>query len=223
MTPLIQEFVAMNPNDAISHHWFDMTAAYKSEQLLDHVILAKPLPYPKTALVCAYEDKKALLLISRTGQLTGVVGFQIDGKRHHDIPAFMYLTDDNGVSVRHHDGSPFDYRTSHATGAIAFIAAFLQSLETSPATGYQPIRRANWEKKIRQGKVPTYDWTTVTIEPTKPKSDPQGGTHSSPRWHERRGHWRTYKSGKKGWVKNCEVGDKALGAVFKDYKFQENV
>lgn len=223
MTPLIQEFVAMNPTDAVSHHWFDMTAAYKNEQLLDHVILAHPLPYPKTALVCAYEDKKALLLISRTGQLTGVVGLQIDGKHHHEIPAFMYLVDDKGVSVRHHDGTPFDYRTSHATGAIAFIAAFLQSLEVSPVTGYQPVRRANWEKKIRQGKVPSYDWTTVTIEPTKPKSNPQGGTHSSPRWHERRGHWRTYKSGKKGWVKNCEVGDKALGAVFKDYKFQENV
>jgi hypothetical protein len=31
------------------------------------------------------------------------------------------------------------------------------------------------------------------------------------------------KSGKKVWVKNCEVGSKALGAVFKDYKIKEIV
>ena len=60
-----------------------------------------------------------------------------------------------------------------------------------------------------------------SIEPSKPKNDPQGGTHASPRWHERRGHWRTMKSGKKVWVKNCEVGDKTLGAVFHDYKIKE--
>ena len=47
-----------------------------------------------------------------------------------------------------------DYRTSPATGVLAFVAAFLESLETTPATGYLPVKRANWEKKIRQGKVP---------------------------------------------------------------------
>ena len=63
---------------------------------------------------------------------------------------------------------------------------------------------------------------TVVIEPTKPKGDAQGGTHASPRWHERRGHWRTMKkTGKKVWVKNCEVGDKTIGAVFHDYKLKE--
>ena len=41
----------------------------------------------------------------------------------------------------------------------------------------------------------------------------QGGTHASPRQHERRGHWRTYRSGKRVWVKNCVVGDPSLGHV----------
>jgi hypothetical protein len=83
-----------------------------------------------------------------------------------------------------------------------------------------PIKRANWEKKIRQSKVPTYDWTTVVIEPRRPRPEDQGGTHASPRWHERRGHWRTLKSGKQVWVKNCAVGDKAKGAVFHDYQIK---
>lgn len=222
MTPLIQEFVAANPEDAINHHWFDMTAAYRHEQAISGEVLSRPLPYPKTALVCAYEGKKALIFVSRSGELTGVAGVQFDGKRYHDIAGFMYLVDDEGIKVRHRDGTPFDYRTSHATGVLAFIAAFLESLEISPATGHLPVRRANHEKKIRQGKVPIYDWKTVVIEPTKPKGEDQGGTHASPRWHERRGHWRTMKkTGKKVWVKNCEVGDKTLGAVFHDYKLKE--
>lgn len=219
MTPLIQEFVSLNPEDSIKHHWFDMTDAYKRVQELSPEILSRPLPYPNTALVCAYEDKKALIFVSRSGELTGVIGFQTKKNGYEDFPAFMYIVKDGDVKVRHKDGSAFDYRTSPATGVLAFIAAFLESLDTSPATGYQPVKRANWEKKIRQGKVPTYDWKTIVIEPSKPKNDPQGGTHASPRWHERRGHWRTMKkTGNRVWVKNCEVGDKTRGAVFHDYK-----
>lgn len=217
MTPLIQELVAINPEQAINHHWFDMSAVYKREQAISGEVLSRPLPFPQTALVCAYEDKKALLFISRSGSLTGINGLQWDKKKVHDIPSFYFLVDDEGIKVRHKDGSPFDYRTSYATGVLAFVAAFLESLETTAAIGHLPLKRANWEKKIRQGKVPTYDWTTITIEPVKPRGPDLGGTHASPRWHERRGHWRTMKSGKKCWVKNCEVGDKAKGAVFHDY------
>jgi hypothetical protein len=224
MNPLIQEMVAMNPERAVDHHWFDMSAAYRREQAVSGDILSRPLPYPQTALVCAYEDKKALLFVSRVGEITGVAGLQWSKKSVYDIPGFIYVVDDEGVKVRHKDGTPFDYRTSYATGVLAFIAAFAESLEFSPATGYLPVRRANWEKKARQGKVPTYDWKTVVIEPAKPKGESQGGTHASPRWHERRGHWRTIKkTGKKVWVKNCAVGDKALGAVFHDYQIKENV
>lgn len=217
MTPLIQEMVAMAPERAVDQHWFDMSAAYRREQAISGEVLSRPMPFPKTALVCAYENKKALLFIIRSGALTAVTGVQWDEKVY-DIPAFYYLVDEEGIKVKHNDGSPFDYRTSYATGVLAFVAAFLESLDTTPAVGYLPVKRANWEKKIRQGKTPTYDWTTITIEPAKPRGPDLGGTHASPRWHERRGHWRTMKSGKKIWVKNCEVGDKSKGAVFHDYK-----
>ena len=221
MSPLIQEFVAINPADAVKHHWFDMSAAYRKEQVISAEILSRPPPYPQTALVCSYEGKKALIFVARFGNITGVAGVQVENRKVRDIAPFFFLVDEEGIKVRHKDGTPFDYRTSHATGVLAFLAAFLQSLETTPATGHLPIKRATWEKKVRQGKVPVYDWKTVVIEPTKPKGNDQGGTHASPRWHERRGHWRTMKSGKKIWVKNCEVGNKALGAVFKDYIIKE--
>lgn len=223
MTPLIQEMVAINPEKAIDHHWFDMSAAYKREQSITAEVLSRPLPFPNVALVCGYEDKRVILFVNRSGPLTGVAGLQWDNKRVHDVPSFFFLVNEEGIKVRHKDGTPFDYRTSPATGVLAFVAAFLESLETVPATGYLPLKRANWEKKIRQGKVPTYDWTTITIEPARPRGPNQGGTHASPRWHERRGHWRTIKkTGQRVWVKNCEVGDKARGAVFHDYKLKES-
>jgi len=43
-----------------------------------------------------------------------------------------------------------------------------------------------------------------------------GGTHASPRWHQRRGHWRRVAE-RRVWVKPCEVGDPARGGIVKDY------
>ena len=218
MSPLISEMVAINPAGAVDWHWFDMSAAYKSEQHISAEILSKKLPFEKVALVCAYEDKKALIFVFPIVNMTGVMGFQFEKNKVMDLKPFSFFTDDEGVKVKHKDGTPFDYRTSQAANVLAFIAAFIDSLEFDTVTAHQPIKPKNWEKKIRQNKVPTYDWTTIVIEPSKSRSEHQGGTHASPRWHERRGHWRTIKkTGKKVWIKHCEVGNKALGAVFHDY------
>ena len=78
MSPLIQEMVGLEPEEALNYQWFDMTPVYKPEQVIDGDILEKPLPFPFTALVCAYEDKKVLLLANRVGQVTAVVGWQLD-------------------------------------------------------------------------------------------------------------------------------------------------
>ena len=37
-----------------------------------------------------------------------------------------------------------------------------------------------------------------------------------------RGHWRTYPSGKRGWVKDYWRGGASKGTVFKDYQLKEN-
>lgn len=66
-----------------------------------------------------------------------------------------------------------------------------------------------------------YEIHRVTIDPSTATntSEPKGGTHASPRWHTRRGYWRTMKkSGKVVWVQACEVGKKSDGMVYKDYE-----
>lgn len=65
-------------------------------------------------------------------------------------------------------------------------------------------------------------WTyrIASLDPLKLRrlSESQGGTHASPRWHIRRGHWRTLSSGQRIFVRECEVGDQARGGVVKDYR-----
>lgn len=88
---------------------------------------------------------------------------------------------------------------------------------------YRPVVRDTFtnRRKIEQGKTPTYDWTTVYVEPVKPRSEDKGGTHASPRLHDRRGHLRRLRSGKNVWVKACKVGDPSKGIVFHDYAIKE--
>ncbi len=77
-----------------------------------------------------------------------------------------------------------------------------------PGTSLQVAskNKALWEyHEVKLSDVPGYI------------SQPKGGTHASPRWHMRRGHWRKYKTGKRVWIDNMEVGDKALGVVAHDY------
>jgi hypothetical protein len=87
---------------------------------------------------------------------------------------------------------------------------------------YKPIMRDTFtnRRKVAQKKMPLYDWTTVVIEPTKNKSESKGGTHASPRLHDRRGHLRRLRSGKNVWVKPCKVGDASKGTIFHDYTFK---
>jgi hypothetical protein len=90
--------------------------------------------------------------------------------------------------------------------------------------GYKATPKRTFLNQKRQAKgksALTFDWHTIVIEPPKAKNDPQGGTHASPRRHQVRGHWRTYKSGAKGWVKECWKGDASKGSVFKDYQLKE--
>lgn len=218
MTPLIQEMVSIEPDVAADFHWFDATNLSKEQVSVDVEVMSIPMPFPKTAIVRLQDDGvKVLILVFQQNGLTYVTSYLMNKHRYVKIKPFHYIVKDGQVLVAHEDGSKFEHETSDATGIIATIAAFTLELQKESQPAYLPSKRANHEKKIRQGKVPQYDWRTITVEPPKPRGEDQGGTHASPRWHERRGHWRTMPSGKKVWVKNCEVGDKAKGAVFKDY------
>ena len=216
MTPLIAQMAGLVPEEAIKYHWFEMPDPGKPVQV-DAEVMSRRLPFQKVAVACQLKGGRLVLLLVQTEQITGCVPMLLTPRGMSSGKAFGYVVQDGEVRVWHHDRSPFDPKTSGAAGYAPLIAAFLLSLDTGPVAAYQPAMRPNHAKRVRQGRPPQYDWETIIIEPPQPKADPQGGTHASPRWHERRGHWRTTRSGKRCWVRNCEVGDKAKGAVFHDY------
>jgi hypothetical protein len=72
-------------------------------------------------------------------------------------------------------------------------------------------------KRVKKGKLPFFSYHTLHISGEYDKSEPNGGTHASPRLHLRRGHIRKLANGSKVWVRQCLVGDKTKGIVGKDY------
>ena len=82
---------------------------------------------------------------------------------------------------------------------------------------------ANKQKRDRSlstAKLPASAdaYMTVVLDPTKrTKGKSKGGSHASPRAHERRGFWRTSKNGVKHWVAPTIVNPSAGAMVIKDY------
>ncbi|MBP7003528.1 hypothetical protein [Amaricoccus sp.] len=73
--------------------------------------------------------------------------------------------------------------------------------------------------KLAGAGIRGWTWHQVEIAPERlvRTTTPQGGTHASPRWHVRRGHWRQLGDGRRVFVRTCEVGDLERGGVIKDY------
>lgn len=98
--------------------------------------------------------------------------------------------------------------------AIALLVNYTPTIHHSA-----PIS-SSFRKKVKPCDVERY--IVYTLDKTKPKqykSVHKGGTHASPVEHERIGHWRTYKSGKKVFVAAVTVNKGKGGRVEKDYQF----
>ena len=75
--------------------------------------------------------------------------------------------------------------------------------------------------RAKRGKMPLFSYHVLDIKPDSSEpSKTTGCTHASPRFHLRRGHIRRFSDGTYTWVQACGVGDKKLGMVHKDYRFQ---
>lgn len=80
------------------------------------------------------------------------------------------------------------------------------------------------ERRIKDGKKPVYEEQTIKIKPSiyyKPTGQPRN--YTPPCAHQRRGHFRTYPSGKRGWVKDCKVSQGSERSVKSNYIFEYDV
>lgn len=223
MTPLIREMVKMVSVanlDPTQMQWFDVTGAIKEYIGADpKQYLLHPAPYKNMMLCGKTAQGDFMLSVLAEPTATIVTGWIMKPTGYKSLGSFL-VAEHNGEPKTGAVDKPIDPKDQSMMCGI--LAMFYASLDMK-IEAYVPTAKDTFtnRRKIKEGKLPTYDWHTVTIEPPKHQSESRGGTHASPRRHQARGHWRTYKSGKRGWVKECWRGDASKGAVFKDYEFKE--
>ena len=223
MTPLVREMVKMLTDvnlDPTQMQWFDVTAAIKTHIGADPKrYLLHPAPYKNMMLVGNTKQGDFMLSLLVEPDATVVTGWIMKPQGYKNLGSFLFSEHNGEPKVGPLD-KPLDPQDQRMM--VGLIAMFYASLDNK-IESYVPTIKNTFtnRRKIKEGKMPTYDWHTVVIEPPKPKQEHQGGTHASPRRHQSRGHWRTYKSGKRGWVNECWKGDASKGTVFKDYAMKE--
>jgi len=216
MTPLITELVKYAPEPE-SAMWFDLGQMARMDAVRVSSDVLFNLPFKRTAVAAMDKDgiKFSLWLIEGDQSLT-IAGFTlIDGGVRYINPVAVLIKDEQ---LRHYMKGQ-EVSEDEVKSVVRMTIACLLKIQSIDKV-YQPSVQQTLinAKRKRKGKQPLISWHTVTIEPPTEKRDHQGGTHASPRLHDRRGHWRSYKSGKRVFVKACKVGSATNGMVFKDYE-----
>lgn len=219
MTPILQKAVRLAPEPETAL-WFDVGRMDPIDAKRLPVDVLMNLPFKRTGF--AGVDSKgrefSLWLMAQENSVT-VAGCAMDGQPQYFEP-FAYIRTDDGL--RYYNAGR-EVSKEAILPAFRMVFAVLDKLSTG-GLGYQPKPQDTFINRKRKAKgkpAISFDWNTVEIGPKHIKNPHQGGTHASPRLHDRRGHWRSYKNGKRAWVKPCKVGDASRGAVFKDYKVAE--
>lgn len=238
MTPLITKAVTFFPDIAADYRWFDV-GDVDNGLLTEHDEnmhwIRQPLPFPKCAiagidmdgqtyaLLVSQED--GMLLIKGANTIAAFNNLRVQKDAAFRINPLEEFVDD-GITIHFVDKRVYGHEPSlkhaqsNAVISIVMIATFLRNLDNQKiSTVYTPIPSKNHEKRLRQKKLPMFDWHTVVIEPRKQKNESLGGTHASPRLHEVRGHW-VVRGNKRFWRKPHKRGDASKGVVFHDYKLK---
>lgn len=219
MTPLIKRAVKLAPEPETAM-WFDVGQLERASDQQVPIDTLLQLPFARVGIAGLDQEKKPFSIWLTQGDASVVVaGCTLDPPNLFFKP-FVYLNTDEGLKYYQKDK---EVKRETIMPYFRIVVATLIRLEQASA-GYRATANDSFINRKRKAKgknAMTFDWTLVEIKPVVVKSDHQGGTHASPRLHDRRGHWRTYKAtGKRVWVKDCKVGDSSKGMVFKDYKIR---
>ena len=222
MTPLVKEMVSLDPEVALSCIWFDLGTLPRYTFAWSE-LTGNRLPFEKCAIVGRDSKGDKFLVWAAQGDETTILLFACAMMPDHwtRTPVFAVVMAEGGCRIGDVEGEE-EITKDQAAPIVGVLAEFLKAANP---TGYRATEKANSitnKRRAAKGKAPLiYDWHTVVIEPAKPSGECLGGTHASPRQHERRGHWRTCANGKRVWVRHCTVGDASRGTVFKDYKVSD--
>lgn len=213
--------------DPTEMQWFDISGADLFSGIkIDNLATHRP-PFEKNLVLWSgrttnHEHYEMMMLASGGDPEEGIVLDLSKGQpgKYTTFPPMVYVIEDGRIKygpVEEGEDLPRDV----AEVMLGVMSKWLESMDTG-CESYRPVIADTFtnRRKIAAGKTPTYDWRTVKIGPKTARGESKGGTHASPRLHDRRGHIRRLSSGKNVWVKACKVGDASLGTVFHDYQIE---
>ncbi len=232
MTPLVQstiKWMSESDFDITDTQWFDVSGTLDQSTVDQNWLQEYRPPFEKCVVVWqgktkTHEVYEMLMITVGDNPENGIVLAVHKGpygQKPRKMPLMVYALDDGSIKYGPlQEGDQIDQKDAEMV--LGFVGNWYRLLSES-CPSYKPVVRDTFtnRRKIAQGKAPSYDWTTVYIEPSKPRSEAKGGTHASPRQHDRRGHLRRLRSGKNVWVKPCKVGDPSKGIVWHDYAIKE--
>lgn len=232
MTPLIRStmrWMVESDIDPTEMQWFDVSGTLDQSTIDQNWLHEYRPPFEKCMVVwqgrsANHEVYEFLMTVVGTDPEEGIVlsvHKGAHGQMPQKMPLLVYVLDEGLIRygpVEEGDTIP----EKDAQMVLAMVGNWYRVL-SQRCSSYKPVVRNTFtnRRKIAQGKAPTYDWTMVYIEPSKPRSESKGGTHAPPRQHDRRGHLRRLRSGKNVWVRPCKVGDPTKGVVWHGYAIRE--
>jgi hypothetical protein len=139
-------------------------------------------------------------------------------RRWTDVHAHVLIAD-GGIAEFATNPALGDAELAEQSGqaAAAMVWRGLALLAQAADVRERPVPLKARKPMAREG-LRGWVWRQVTIDGAKLRAAPeQGGSHVTPRWHIRRGHWRQLGDGRRVFVRQCEVGDPSRGGIVKDY------
>lgn len=208
---------------------FPDQVAFDSDELdrIARWISAGPLCLPHPALLFEVTDQSSKLatqVVFVQQRETGPEAFLFllyrAPRRWTDVLCYARFRDDGFAEIDPNpslqSGEDANLYASVLTGIVWRALAILSQPTMTTEHSFSRIRRP----KLARAGVSGWIWHLAEIDLSRIRSISQrlGGTHASPRWHIRRGHWRTLPDGRRTFVRECEVGDPTRGGVVKDYR-----
>ena len=234
MTPLIRETIAWTTTtgmDPTELQWFDISGLTADQMAVntDALMTCRP-PFGRCFVASRGPSKShasydVLAVVVGDDPHEGIVIDMWKGPTNvmpRKIPTMLYTIEGDRIMygpTEENDPVPEE----EARFVLAVLIKWYHSMMATK-TAYQPFVRPTFtnQRKIAAGKQPSYDWRTVVIDGNVIKCEHKGGTHASPRLHDRRGHSRRLPDGRIVWVRPCKVGDASRGTVFHDYQVKES-
>jgi hypothetical protein len=210
---------------------FPDSVSFDSDDLgrLSQALLTSPFSLPHAAVF--FE------VVQSTAPGGRVVAYAEEDDGQVDACLFQYLTErsiwtDALAFARFRHGGEDDFFAHPALASDSEATVYAEVLAgvvgralalLAMRCAFQPhavplIRRRGSSRHVASG----WTYRVAEIDPVQIKvaAARLGGSHASPCWHLRRGHWRQLADGRRVFVRECEVGDPSRGGVIKDYLVQ---